>query len=390
MKHILLLLLTCLPLCAATTYPMLSDTTNRTVTGGVTNLSFLNSNSVFTGTARWMGIVTLTNTGNIFVGDGAGLTGVGMVTSGGLATNATIYGLTINTGSTNNALTGSRAMVTDANKGIISSATTATELGFVSGVTSAIQTQIDAKAASATLGGYVTNLGGLATNLTATGLTVATGQTNTHLTASSVVVTDANKGIISGTTTADLATLSANQTFTGTNTFPAASFYPPNNIGMRLLWSSPTNIYLNSLAVSAAPTNNGDYSLTTSIAAVNLPALLGSNSAISVHFSLLRTNANATSGSIYFYGGTATNFIGSSAVFNTAVGVFNTVGTLVQSCNSFTNQCQAAFLNPAIAKATNFLGDTASSFPLFIGAATTSSFTNGLIYGLRIYEFYAP
>ena len=33
MKAILLLLLTCLPLWAATTYPMLSDTTNRTVTG---------------------------------------------------------------------------------------------------------------------------------------------------------------------------------------------------------------------------------------------------------------------------------------------------------------------------------------------------------------------
>ena len=197
-----------------------------------------------------------------------------------------------------------------------------------------------------------------------------------------------NRTVTGGVT--NLGFLNANQTFTGTNTFPAASFYPPNNIGMRLLWSSPTNIYLNSLAVSAAPTNNGDYSLTTSIAAVNLPALLGSNSAISVHFSLLRTNANATQGSIYFYGGTATNFIGSQAVFNTAVGVFNTVGTLIQSCNSFTNQCQAAFVVPAIAKATNFLGDTASSFPLFIGAATTSSFTNGLIYGLRIYEFYAP
>ena len=50
MKTILLLLMTCLPLCAATTYPMLSDTTNRTVTGGVTNLSFLNANQTFTGT----------------------------------------------------------------------------------------------------------------------------------------------------------------------------------------------------------------------------------------------------------------------------------------------------------------------------------------------------
>jgi len=50
MKTILLLLLTCLPLCAATTYPMLSTTTNRTVTGGVTNMSLLNANQTFSGT----------------------------------------------------------------------------------------------------------------------------------------------------------------------------------------------------------------------------------------------------------------------------------------------------------------------------------------------------
>lgn len=42
-------------------------------------------------------------------------------------------------------LTASRAVVTDANKTLASSATTATELGYVNGVTSAIQTQINAK-----------------------------------------------------------------------------------------------------------------------------------------------------------------------------------------------------------------------------------------------------
>lgn len=67
---------------------------------------------------------------------------------GALTTNLTAYGLTINTGSTNNALTASRAMVTDANKGIASSAVTSTELGYVAGVTSALQTQLDAKATS--------------------------------------------------------------------------------------------------------------------------------------------------------------------------------------------------------------------------------------------------
>ena len=60
MKTLLLLLLTCLPLCAATTYPMLSTTTNRTVTGGTTNLSLLNANQTFTGTntfTQWSGEV---------------------------------------------------------------------------------------------------------------------------------------------------------------------------------------------------------------------------------------------------------------------------------------------------------------------------------------------
>lgn len=42
-------------------------------------------------------------------------------------------------------LTASRALATDANKQLTSSATTATELGYVNGVTSAIQTQIDTK-----------------------------------------------------------------------------------------------------------------------------------------------------------------------------------------------------------------------------------------------------
>lgn len=41
-------------------------------------------------------------------------------------------------------LTASRAVVTDASKNLVSSAVTSTELGFVSGVTSAIQTQLDA------------------------------------------------------------------------------------------------------------------------------------------------------------------------------------------------------------------------------------------------------
>lgn len=48
-------------------------------------------------------------------------------------------------------LTASRALVTGASSQLAASATTATELGYVSGVTSSIQTQLDAKVAKATL-----------------------------------------------------------------------------------------------------------------------------------------------------------------------------------------------------------------------------------------------
>lgn len=56
--------------------------------------------------------------------------------------------------------TASTALVTDSNKKVVSSATTATELGYVSGVTSAIQTQLNSKQAT---GSYLTALTGDAT-----------------------------------------------------------------------------------------------------------------------------------------------------------------------------------------------------------------------------------
>jgi hypothetical protein len=103
-KTILALLLSCLPLCAATTYTVLTDSANRTFPGGVTNVFFLNSNVVTTGTMRATGVLTLTNSSNVFAGDGSGLTGIsaGINTSGGSATNLTIRqnagnALTVNT-----------------------------------------------------------------------------------------------------------------------------------------------------------------------------------------------------------------------------------------------------------------------------------------------------
>lgn len=97
MKHLLSSLIATLLLAAgsapAQLYPVLTDTSARTFPGGVTNVFFLNSNAVATGTFRATGAVTLTNSGNVFAGDGSGLTGIngGVPTLNGNATNLSVY-----------------------------------------------------------------------------------------------------------------------------------------------------------------------------------------------------------------------------------------------------------------------------------------------------------
>lgn len=91
---------------------------------------------------------------------------------GGSFTNASILNSTL-TGftsslQTNTDLTASRALVSDSAQRITNSAVTRTELGYVSGVTSAIQTQLNAKGA-ATNGTFS---GGTFTRATNVGLTV--------------------------------------------------------------------------------------------------------------------------------------------------------------------------------------------------------------------------
>lgn len=72
----------------------------------------------------------------------------GDVTPGGSLTNVTLTGGTVS-GQTNSALTASRVVVTAADKTLASGAATTAEVDFVAGVTSSIQTQIDSKVAKA-------------------------------------------------------------------------------------------------------------------------------------------------------------------------------------------------------------------------------------------------
>ncbi len=126
--------------------------------------------------------------------------------------------------------TASTALVTDASKNVVSSSTTATELAYVHGVTSAIQTQIDGKQAT---GSYITALTG---DATASGpgsavLTLATVNANTGAWGSSTaipVITLDGKGRVTAATTAaviaDAGTLTGGTLASGVTASSLTSF----------------------------------------------------------------------------------------------------------------------------------------------------------------------
>jgi len=193
-----------------------------------------------------------------------------------------------------------------------------------------------------------------------------------------VLSDNTNRTITGGTT--NLGFLNANQTFTGTNTFPAASFYPANNIGRRLLFT--TNIFIPTIAVVATEkTNNGDYANVTQLFKVTMPALLSSNSMVALSIVALRTNANAVGAQAVTFVGSATNFLQNSAAGGfgaaTAVGKTLSADGSITFANwiSFTNQIQggtAALINTP----TNFV-DTSTSWDLMLGFyVLTTAYTN--------------
>jgi hypothetical protein len=108
-------------------------------------------------------------------------------------------------------LTASRAVVSDVNGKVAASAVTSTELGYVSGVTSAIQTQLDAKQATVT--GAATTITG--SDLTASRAVVSDGSGKVAASA----VTSTELGYVSGVTSAIQTQLNAKQaTVTGAAT----------------------------------------------------------------------------------------------------------------------------------------------------------------------------
>lgn len=126
---------------------------DQTVTGSKT----------FTGTTTFDGSVNISpfTVAGVVHNDSAGLLSSSQIVNADVSTTASItrsktaagtaYRILANNASgvmsENAALTASRALVSDANGQLESATTTATEIGYVNGVTSAIQTQINAKQA---------------------------------------------------------------------------------------------------------------------------------------------------------------------------------------------------------------------------------------------------
>ena len=190
---------------------------------------------------------------------------------------------------------------------------------------------------------------------------------------------------------ANVPLLNGTNVFTGTNTFTAANFFPANNIGARLLWSSPTNLYFATIVTNAGAnlTNNGDFVNCTQVAQFTIPPLLGSNSAISLVYTALRTNANSSIANVSGFIGSNTNCIGYSGFSATSRGIANGVFVnFLQSAGSWTQQVAGANFVLQIS-ATNFC-DTSVSNTVYLGAWTTANHTNFNIVGLKVYELIAP
>ena len=128
--------------------------------------------------------------------------------------------------------TASRALVTDSSKKIAVSTVTATELGYVSGVTSAIQTQLNGKSASNHVHGNITNDGKVGTTanlplITGTGGVVQAGSfgtsANTFCEGNDSRLSDARTPVAHTHVTSEVTDLlNGNHTWTGDNTFSKA------------------------------------------------------------------------------------------------------------------------------------------------------------------------
>lgn len=193
-------------------------------------------------------------------------------------------------------LTASTALVSDAGKAITSSAVTSTELGYVSGVTSAIQTQINGKQAS---GNYIT---ALTSDVTASGPGSAAATIAANAVTNSKLAQMSNntvKGNKSGSTAnaSDLALSDLSETGSsvltisnGTNSVVSAS-----NLTVKLNLTN-TNMYVgNSSNVPVGVAMSGDATLAnTGAVTIASNAVTDAKFRQSVGLSVVGRSANST------------------------------------------------------------------------------------------------
>lgn len=162
-------------------------------------------------------------------------------------------------------------------------------------------------------------------------------------------------------------------------------------IGVRLIGSSPTNIYLDSLSTTAASTltNNGGWSGGTYVARITCSALRSSNAIVHLVMHSTTTNANTTAGTLYAYAGQNTNYVGNGQFLQASLNArttFSLNASLFVNYGSYTNQFIGGLLQgtPVVNGVTNLV-DTSVPFDIYVCLATTTGFTNGMLSKVRVY-----
>ncbi|MGH3577463.1 MAG: hypothetical protein ACRDU0_07900, partial [Mycobacterium sp.] len=200
--------------------------------------------------------------------------------------------------------TASTALATDSNKKVVSSSTTDVELGYVHGVTSAIQTQINGKQAT---GSYLTALTG---DATASGpgsatLTLATVNSNVGTfggTTAIPVITVNGKGLVTAASTAVVvapagtlsgATLASGVTASSLTSFGASPTLVTPTIGVATA-TSINKITITAPATSATLTITNGKTLTVSDNATVSGTNTGDQTNITGNAATVTTNANLT------------------------------------------------------------------------------------------------
>jgi len=268
------------------------------------------------------------------------------------------------TGLTNSALTANRAVATDANKASVSSATTDTELGYVNGVTSAIQTQLNAKQASYTVGTGLTNNGGtLSNNIVAGSNVTLTGGANGQIT---IAATSGGSGTV-GTVINAGASVSGNLSLhtdtTGTNVAPSVATISSTAIG-----SVPIIIYESSTVINDTSSSSASNVVSFAVGA----NYLGTNKQVRVEIQgdFINNSASTTNLTITFqYGATAmwTSTFSKSATANRVPFVATVYLSAVNSTSS--QILNGSILTVSGGAATVGTGSLAVASASWIGAA---------------------